>query len=208
MFGEKGFDSWAQDYDSDVIDCDEKDLYPFAGYRKVLDGICQMIPDDHVCDILDIGFGTAVLTSGLYEKGHRIYGQDYSAKMCKLAKEKMETAQLYQKDFSEGLAQPLKETEYDYIIATYSLHHLKEKDKISFLHELSGLLKDGGKILIGDICFEDRRAMELCRETAGGEWDEDESYSLIDELKKEFPDMEFIRISFCGGIMIFNKNRS
>lgn len=38
--------------------------------------------------VLDIGFGTAVLTAKLYEQGCTIYGQDFSSRMLELASEK------------------------------------------------------------------------------------------------------------------------
>ena len=38
--------------------------------------------------VLDIGFGTGVLTAKLYEQGHSIYGFDFSANMIAIAKEK------------------------------------------------------------------------------------------------------------------------
>lgn len=46
--------------------------------------------------------------------------------MIETAQEKMPDAHLYQGDFSLGLAEPLRKQRYDFIIATYSLHHLTE----------------------------------------------------------------------------------
>lgn len=40
---------------------------------------------------------------------------------------------------------------YDFIIATYSLHHLTDDEKIQFIQLLKTLLKEGGCILIGDV---------------------------------------------------------
>lgn len=73
--------------------------------------------------VLDIGFGTAVLTARLYEQGCTIYGQDFSSRMLELASEKMPGAHLYQGDFTQGLVEPLQNPRYDYIVTTYALHH-------------------------------------------------------------------------------------
>lgn len=62
-------------------------------------------------------------------------------------------------------------------------------------------MKDGGKILIGDIAFENRDQLEQCRQDAGDAWDNDEDYFVIDELREEFPSMTFQRVSFCAGIL-------
>lgn len=62
----------------------------------------------------------------------------------------------------------------------------------------------GGKILLGDVAFETRQEMEQCRQRAGEEWDDEEVYLVTDELAKEFPDMEFEKISCCSGICVFS----
>lgn len=68
--------------------------------------------------VLDIGFGTGVLTKRLYDQGCSIYGQDFSSRMIAIAAEKMPGSHLYQEDFSEGLAEPLRERRYDFVVAT------------------------------------------------------------------------------------------
>ena len=52
--------------------------------------------------VLDLGFGTGVLTTKLYEHGCSIYGQDFSSRMIELASEKMPGSHLYQGDFTKG----------------------------------------------------------------------------------------------------------
>ena len=125
--------------------------------------------------MLDIGFGTGTLTTKLYEHGCSIYGQDFSSRMIALASEKMPNAHLYQGDFSKGLVEPLRSCRYDYIVATYSLHHLTDAQKRSFLSDLRSYLKENGKIIIGDVAFETREALEQCKWKAGDAWDPDES---------------------------------
>ena len=83
--------------------------------------------------------------------------------MIALASEKMPNAQLYQGDFSKGLAEPLRSFRYDYIVATYSLHHLADAQKRDFLLDLRNYLKENGKIIIGDVAFETRKDLELCK---------------------------------------------
>ena len=136
MLNNKGFDLWADGYDKTVGISDEENTYPFAGYKKVLGFIFQTIMRDENAVVLDIGFGTGTLTTKLYERGCSIYGQDFSSRMIALASEKMPNAQLYQGDFSKGLAEPLRNLRYDYIVATYSLHHLTDAQKRDFLLDL------------------------------------------------------------------------
>ena len=107
MLNNKGFDLWADDYDKSVGVSDEDRTYPFAGYKDILNKICSNVLAQSGKVVLDIGFGTGILTSKLYENGCHIYGQDFSNKMIELAYEKMPNAKLFQGDFSVGLADEL-----------------------------------------------------------------------------------------------------
>ena len=201
MLDNKGFDLWADGYDKTVGVSDEENTYPFAGYKDVLGTIYKIIMDKPNAVVLDIGFGTGTLTTKLYENGYTIYGQDFSARMIELASQKMPNAHLYQGDFIQGLVEPLQAQSYDFIVATYSLHHLTDEQKVSFLRMLRGHLNPGGQILIGDVAFKTRAEMEQCQKDAGDEWDDDEIYFVVDELKKAFPTLDFTRISYCAGIL-------
>lgn len=106
--------------------------------------------------------------------------------MIEAAFRKMPKAHLYQGDFSLGLAEPLKGRYYDFIIATYALHHLTEEQQVLFLRELRERLNTDGKTLIGDVAFETRILMEQCRLSAGEEWDDEENYFVAEDCQKSF----------------------
>ncbi len=205
MLDKKGFDLWADGYDLSVGLSDEENSYPFAGYKEILGRIFQTVMEKQNAVVLDIGFGTGTLTARLYEHGCTVYGQDFSPRMIELASEKMPKARLVQGDFLQGLAEELRQQNYDFILATYSLHHLTDEQKVPFLHGLLGLLNADGKILIGDVAFEDRTALEYCRQAAGAEWDEEEFYFAADELKKAFPQLRFDKITDCSGILTLSR---
>ncbi len=136
MLNNKGFDLWADGYDKCVGLSDEDGTYPFAGYKQILNEIYNRVLARKGNKILDIGFGTGILASKLYEQGFRIRGQDFSERMIELAKEKMPKAELYQGDFTGGLVKELEQNMYDAVIATYSLHHLTEEQKISLIKKV------------------------------------------------------------------------
>lgn len=205
MLDSKGFDLWADEYDKSVGLSEEENTYPFAGYKKILGTIYKTIMEKPDPTVLDIGFGTGTLTRKLYENGCTVYGQDFSSKMIELALEKMPEAHLYKDDFTLGLVEPLKHEHYDFIVATYSIHHLTDVQKVNFLKELLDRLNDGGKILIGDVAFETRSELEKCKEESGDGWDNNEIYCVSDELRAEFTNLRFERISFCSGILIISK---
>jgi len=202
MLDNKGFDLWADGYDEAVGLSDEDNSYPFAGYKSILGGIFESIMKKNNAEVLDLGFGTATLTTKLYVNGCIIYGQDFSSRMIELASEKMPNAHLYQGDFTQGLVEALKQRSYDFIVATYSMHHLSDDQKVVFIKELLAHLKDDGKILIGDVVFETRDELNKCRDISGDEWDEEEIYCVVDELRDAFPTLKFEKVTFCSGVLI------
>ena len=205
MLSNQGFDLWADDYDKSVGLSDDDGTYPFAGYKNILNEIYNRVLSGNGKTVLDIGFGTGTLTAKLYERGCSTFGQDFSERMIELARRKMPEAKLYQGDFSQGLTDALKQEKYDAIIATYSLHHLTDAQKISFLESLLPLLNEGGRIYIGDVAFKTRAELERCMAETGDEWDQDEIYFVFDELKKDFPTMSFEKISCCAGLLTLAK---
>ena len=117
----------------------------------------------------------------------------------------MPGAHLYRGDFADGLAEPLRRQSYDFIVATYSLHHLTDEQKTVFLKSLRERLKEGGSILVGDVAFEDAPAQERCRRSAGDDWDDEERYCVYDELRSSFPGMTFEAVSHCAGILTLTR---
>lgn len=201
MLDSKGFDLWANGYDQSVGLSEEKNTYPFAGYKSVLGIIYKTIMEKPNSSVLDIGFGTGTLTRKLYEHGCTVYGQDFSSGMIELALEKMPNAHLYKGDFTRGLVEPLNQKCYDFIVATYSIHHLTDSQKVHFLKELRNRLKAGGKILIGDVAFETRDEWNRCKEESGAQWDSSEIYCIADELRRVFPRLHFEKVTFCSGVL-------
>lgn len=205
MLDNKGFDLWADGYDKSVGISDEDGTYPFAGYKDILNEIYNRVLTSGCNAVLDIGFGTGTLTNKLYERGCRIWGQDFSGRMIELAKAKMPEAELYQGDFSEGLVEELKHNKYDAIIATYSLHHLSDEQKTGLIKNILPLLHDGGWLYIGDVAFETRAELERSKTLIGEEWDDDEIYFVADELTKSFPQVKFEKFSFCAGLLTLKR---
>ena len=206
MLSEEGFNNWSMTYDASVAKSEEENRYPFAGYGKVLAYIYQEVMSGArkaPCGVLDIGFGTAALTKRLYDAGCEITGVDFSEEMQRIAREKMPQARLLYGDFSRGLPEAVRGEQYDYIVSTYALHHLTDAAKRVFMEELLACCRPGGVVLIGDVAFANREAMERCRMESGEEWDEEEYYFVAEDWRRAFPDMRFRALSSCAGVLIF-----
>lgn len=201
MLGEKDFDGWADGYDASVERSDEDGSYPFAGYECVVGTICRRVLASRARSVLDVGFGTAALTSRLYDAGCEVWGQDFSGRMVELAQARMPGAHLFKGDFGDGLVGELCRRRYDAVVATYSLHHLDDARKVGLLRELAGLLSEGGRVYVGDVAFESRAELDACRAEAGELWDSDEVYFVHDELARALPGLTFERMSPCAGVL-------
>jgi len=125
--------------------------------------------------------------------------------MIELAQAKMPDARLYQGDFSKGLVPELRAQQYDAIVATYSLHHLTDAQKIGFLRALLPLLKQDGCLFIGDVAFRTREELEACRTAACEDWDSDEIYFVYGELRPHFPTLTFESFSHCTALLTLRR---
>lgn len=203
MLDKEGFDIWSKDYDKSV-EASSKE-YPFDGYYEVLNQVYNSIEGKNGKRILDVGFGTGVLTNKLYEDGAKIYGMDFSQGMIDIAKSKMPEGTFIQWDFNNGVPHRLKELKFDYIVSSYAIHHLNDEKKVEFIGELKQLLNPSGKIIVADVAFETQQDLEDCKEVSGDKWDEDEIYMVASEITKGLEgkgiNCSYKQISSCAGIL-------
>jgi len=210
LLDNKGFDLWANDYDLAVDLSDATDTYPFAGYKDILATIYAEIMSRKPCKVLDIGIGTGLLATRLYMAGNEITGIDFSEEMLKIARKRMPTARLMEYNFMSGLPDELTGEKFDFIILTYSIHHLSYEQQSKFLVSALDYLAEGGCIMIGDVAFETEAMMQKCREENVDDWDSDEFYIIYTELVKSLGShcqIEYNQISHCGAIVKLTKLR-
>ena len=205
MLTEEGFDRWAPEYDGSVSESEQDQSYPFAGYRDVLDFIYHAVRPSNGKSVLDLGFGTAALSSRLYEEGCEIIGVDFSGEMLKLAREKMPRAALFQADFIKVLPPEVLGRSFDFIVGTYSFHHVPPPQRPGFMARLADRLAPRGQILIGDVMFSDATAYKACRERFSAVWDHSEIYFKADEFIRQMKEIGlaclFQPVSFCAGVL-------
>lgn len=204
MLDEKGFDLWADSFEETVAKIEREDAYPFAGYSKVLSYIYQKIrKHSSYKKILDIGFGTAAISSKLYQEGYQIFGVDFSKRMLEIAQEKMPESSLFTYDLTRGLPKELSEETFDCVVSTYALHHLNDEQKADLFSRLLSLLAKDGMILVGDVAFATRTEMEDCSRKFPDIWDSQEHYFVFEELQSRISaQVTFTPISFCGGVIM------
>ena len=210
MLNSKGFDEWAAGYDASVRHSHDAGEYPFAGYDAVLSLIEARVNSRPGADVLDLGFGTGMLTARLYAAGHPVAGVDFSQNMLDAARTKMPCAELYLYDFTRGLPPALEGRTFDFIISTYAFHHVPDAGKPAFLLELSRRLSPGGECLIGDVAFETQTELDACHAAAGTAWDCGEDYAVAQLLAGALPSLRlsFARLSHCAGVLSIGRHDS
>ena len=150
-----------------------------SGYQKLLNSIASQVRGGS--RVLELGCGTGNLTMLLREAEHTT-AVDISAAMMEVAKTKTvgQPVTYFQDDILTFLEQATET--YDYVLSTYTLHHLTPAEKSVAFRRCCELLNPGGVALFGDLMFEDPAARLALREQfrqQGIDW-------LLDIMNKEF----------------------
>ena len=204
MLDSHGFNMWAGDYDEAVKNSDDDSSYPFAGYRNLMNVIYGSVMNQNPKTVLDVGIGTGTLAFKLHESGVQVTGIDFSDEMLGIVKEKMPAAILIKHDFTKGMPPEVRGRSYDFIVSTYALHHLTDDEKVSFILSALEHLNDNGKIIMGDVSFQNKADRDNCKISAGDEWDDQEFYFIFTDLEEKLKgkcNLTYLQISHCAGIM-------
>ena len=150
-----------------------------TGYRSLLNSIASRVRGGS--RVLELGCGTGNLTMLLQAAEHTT-AVDISAAMMEVAKTKTveQPVEYRQDDILSFLGQATGP--YDYVLSTYTLHHLTPAEKSIAFERCHALLNPDGVALFGDLMFETPNARLRLREQfrqQGIDW-------LLDIMNKEF----------------------
>ncbi len=199
------YDLWSDGYGTSVPLLNDNDEYPVAGYSQLLCEVYNAIRESGAKKLLDVGFGTGILTNKLYMDGLTVYGIDASEQMVLAGRARMPDAVLIGGDYSMGMLLSLVHEAFDLIVSTYAFHHLDHCEKVSLLGDMLRLVPEGGKVIIGDLAFETREEMKNFRQQQGDNWLYEDMYMVYEEAQKDFAHVEWKKISKCAGIITITK---
>ena len=129
--------------------------YRVENAKKIGQAIVDNIPLNKDWKILDFGAGTGLLTFYIQPYVKTIDAVDISKGMLEKLQEKAKSANINTINpvFKDLEKDDLGDNEYDAIISSMTLHHIK--DVSSFLKKLNKALKEGGYLAIADLEKED-----------------------------------------------------
>lgn len=195
---------WKNKYNEHIIEADSYDEYPYAGYTKILQYIYEELLSEK--KVLFVGIGTGDLAKELYKKDIEITGIDFSEKMLALCKENMPKAKLIHYEYEDGM--PDLDEKFDAIVSIYYLKNMSFGEKIDIIQKMKDHLEPKGKIIIGDVAFENIKDMESCSQEFEELWDEDEEEGafIISDFKNILDGkLSFEKISFCSAVLKIKK---
>lgn len=193
------FDEWAPEYDEDVA----REVFPFTGYRRALAEVVRLAEPKPCMSVLDLGVGTGNLAELFASLGCEMYCTDFSAEMLMRARAKAPGAHFFLHDLREpfppGLAQ-----RFDPIVSAYVFHHFEFGEKLRIIQRLlREHLAPWGRLVIADISFPTRQALEDSQQEAGDLW-EDEPYWIAEEavpaLECAGAEVWYVQVSECAGV--------
>ncbi len=195
------FDAWAESYDASL----ESDGFPFAGYEAVLNRIVAEAGPERAMSVLELGTGTGNLAARLLERGCFVTATDFSMEMLREARDKLPGAELIKLDVL-GDWTPLAGRRFERVVSSYVFHEFPLDVKLELLERAARHLEAEGRIVIGDIAFPTRRALEAAQRRYADVWDESEHYWVAEEalaaLRQNGLEARFEPISFCAGVFV------
>lgn len=184
------FDGWARAYDEDVKR-DTGALKIYENYETVLQMVLRKWKiSEKDGKILEIGVGTGNLEGKFLQNKYHIIGIDQSRQMLAVAKEKYPKLHVR---LGEFLKIPYENQTFDVIVSTYAFHHLNEEEKRVAIAEMMRVLKKDGRIILGDLMFQNKAEEQKIRSTLSPEQIKElngEYYSYLHLLIKEVEQYE------------------
>lgn len=195
------FDAWAARYDA----CVRQDDGLHRGYEDVLEQVVLAAGAGAAMRVLDLGIGTGNLAGRFLTLGCEVWGTDFSPAMLARARAKVPRARLISMDLlAEQWPEELAGERFDRIVSSYVFHEFDLATKIRLMARLArDHLAPGGRIVIGDVAFPNRQALE---EAGANHWDEDEHYWEADEAiaacKAAGLAATYTQVSPCAGVFV------
>jgi ubiquinone/menaquinone biosynthesis C-methylase UbiE len=133
-------------------------LYDFAvqviiaerKFKSLVVRVTDLQPNDRLLDV-GCGTGTLLQLAGRAQPGASLAGIDADARILDIARRKLATSAVDASlDEASSSSLPYPEGAFDRVVSTLMLHHLARAEKEATLRECFRVLRDGGRLVVGD----------------------------------------------------------
>jgi putative AdoMet-dependent methyltransferase len=206
-FPAEAFDAWAETYEQDT----QSDVFPFTGYRSVLDAVVALSGAQPGDSLLDLGAGTGNLSWRFASLGCELWLTDFSKEMLNQARLRLPGARFFTFDLRAKWPADLNRR-FDRIVSAYVFHHFELPEKVRLAQMLvEERLEPDGIMVIADISFLNHAACHQVRAISGDAW-EDEPYWIATEtlplLQQVGIPADYHQVSNCAGIYRMKRVRT
>jgi putative AdoMet-dependent methyltransferase len=182
---------WDEPGDYDRWTTAEVGLY-YERYHDLLDLVVVRCRVQRGNRVLDIGTGTGELARRFAQnRGCRVVGLDPSMGMVEEARRKAVKGEWGDVEFQVAEAPfveiPYPDGAFDAVASTQAFHHVPERHKPAAVQEMARVLKEGGRLALGDPMFQNRADLEA----ALARWPsdlEEEYFAYLETLPAMFRD--------------------
>ncbi len=189
------FELWANRYDQDVA----REEGPFRGYSQVLHRTAERALVGEGSQVLDVGTGTGGMAWLLARWGARVVGVDPSAAMLAVARRNRARRGIPERQVRflhldlPFLHLPFPPAWFDAVVSTYAFQYVPRVHWGIALWSLTRVLRPGGRLVLGDVAFPDREALERARRELP--WlDRKLDYPVVAEIRAWLEDLGYRRI--------------
>lgn len=152
---------------------------------------CLQTYDGAKDSALDVACGTGNYSFYLAQQGFRaVVGVDFSQKALDIANERNSTLMLPAQFIHANVLQltdALEGRRFNFILDYSLLHHIAPEDVSTYAQQFSGLLNDGGKLLL--VCYSDK---DTDGTVATGKYGNDMFYRTREEIEQLYGDLKEI----------------
>lgn len=204
------FDKWSKNYNENVKASESDGKYPFAAYEEILNKMVEISESTQGNRVLELGIGTGKLSKKLYDLGYKITGVDFSEEMLEKAEKLIPNGNFINWDFQEEFPKEIRESEFDIVLFSYSIHHLSYNKQYELIKSLFEIMTYNGRIIIGDVMAENKEELENLKDIEKDLWDSDVFYPIFSEIKSEFKDRftSYYPLSYCSGVIVVRKMKN
>lgn len=181
-------DSQSDHYDERIYkDTKDSQNYIREKYFEVHSEVLRKADLKDNDSVLDIGIGTGLLEEKI-KKRVIIYGIDISEKMiARIKKKKIRITELKYGSFNNI---PYKDKMFDVIVSCFAFHHLSDLEKSMSIIEMKRVLREKGRIVIGDFMYPDEKS----RKDLIKRFRKEKRKDMIEEMNEEnFTNIELLK---------------